>query len=183
MKRSRYVAQAGVIAAVYAAFTLVAIQNPLGYGPVQVRLSEALTVVALFTPAAIPGLTLGSVVANSFMLSSFPLAWLDVVFGSLATLIGAAWTWRFRSRTALALAGPVLANALIVPAYLPLMLAGAGFYTLLGADLEGQWIWMYAFGVVSILIGEAIVVYGLGLPLAALLRRSGARGLGGEEQE
>jgi uncharacterized membrane protein len=183
VKRSRYVAQAGVIAAAYAAFTLLTIQNPLGYGPIQLRLSESLTVVALFTPAAIPGLTLGSVIANSFMLAGFPLAWLDVVFGSLATLLGAAWTWRFRSRPPLALAGPVVANALIVPAYLPLMLAGAGFYSVFGVDLTRHWIWMYAFGVVAIFIGEAIVVYGLGLPLAALLRRTGARGLFGDEQE
>lgn len=176
MKRSRYVAQAGVIAAVYAAFTLAVISSPLGFGPIQLRLSEALTVVALFTPAGIPGLALGSVIANSFMLSSFPLAWLDVVFGSLATLLGAIWTWRLRERTLLALAGPVLFNALIVPAYLPLMLAGAGFYRVpvLGRDLEGQWLLMYLFGVVAILLGQSIVVYGLGLPLASLLRRAGA---------
>lgn len=183
MKRSRYVAQAGVIAAVYAAFTLVVIQNPLGYGPVQLRLSESVTVVALFTPAAVPGLTLGSVIANSFMLASFPLAWLDVTFGSLATLLAAAWTWRFRSCTVLALAGPVLTNALIVPAYLPLMLAGAGFYTVFGVDLSRHWLSMYAFGVVAVLVGQSLVVYGLGLPLAALLRRTGAAGIGREGRE
>lgn len=183
MKRSRYVAQAGVIAAVYAAFTLIVIQNPLGFGPVQLRLSESMTVVALFTPAAIPGLALGSVVANSFMLASFPLAWLDVVFGSLATLLAAMWTWRFRSRTLLALAGPVIANALIVPAYLPLMLAGAGFYSAFGFDLSGQWTIMYAFGVVAVLAGQSAVVYGLGLPLIALLKRTGVAGLVGEGRE
>jgi uncharacterized membrane protein len=176
VKRSRYVAQAGVIAAVYAAFTLMVLTSPLSYGPIQIRLSEALTVVALFTPAAVPGLALGCAIANSFMLATFPLAWLDVVFGSLATLTGAAWTWRFRKRTALALAGPVISNALIVPAYLPLMLAGAGFYKipLLDIDLEGHWVWMYLFGVVSILAGQAIAVYGLRLPLAAVLKRTGA---------
>jgi uncharacterized membrane protein len=182
VKRSRYVAQAGVIAAVYAAFTLVVIQNPLGFGPVQLRLSEALTVVALFTPAAIPGLALGSVVANSFMLASFPLAWLDVVFGSLATLLGAIWTWRMRRHTPLALAGPVVTNALIVPAYLPLMLAGAGFYNIpaLGLNVQGSWLGMYLFGVAAILVGQSVAVYGLGLPLATVLKRAGARQLGGE---
>lgn len=183
MKRSRYVAQAGVIAAVYAAFTLAVIQNPLGFGPVQLRLSESLTVVALLTPAAVPGLALGSALANSFMLASFPLAWLDVVFGSLATLLAAAWTWRFRTRTTLALAGPVLANAIIVPAYLPLMLAGAGFYSVFGIDLSRHWTSMYAFGFVAILVGQSIVVYGLGLPLVALLRRTGLAGLSGEGRE
>ncbi len=182
MKRSRYVAQAGVIAAAYAACTLVIIQNPLGFGPVQLRLSEALTVVALFTPAAIPGLTLGSVVANSFMLASFPLAWLDVVFGSLGTLLGAIWTWRMRRRPWLALAGPVVANAVIVPAYLPAMLASAGFYRIpaLGIDVQGSWLLMYLFGVVAILIGQSIVVYGLGMPLASLLKKAGAEELRGK---
>ena len=185
MKRSRYVAQAGVIAAVYAAFTLLVIQNPLGFGPVQLRVSEALTVVALFTPAAVPGLALGSVIANSFMLASFPLAWLDVIFGSLATLIAAAWTWRLRARVGVALAGPVVVNALIVPAYLPIMLASAGFYSLpsLGIDVQGQWVWMYLFGVLALLVGQSIVVYGLGLPLASLLRRAGAEQLGRERPE
>ncbi|MRR12868.1 QueT transporter family protein, partial [bacterium] len=56
---TRTIARAGVIAAAYAALTLLVIQNPLGYGPVQFRLSEALTVVACFTPAAIPGLWIG----------------------------------------------------------------------------------------------------------------------------
>lgn len=182
MKRSRYVAQAGVIAAVYAAFTLVMIQNPLGFGPVQLRLSEALTVIALFTPAAIPGLALGSVVANSFLIATFPLAWLDVVFGSLATLLGAMWTWRMRDNVPLALAGPVVTNALIVPAYLPIMLASAGFYRLpaFGIDVEGSWLWMYLFGVVAVLIGQSIAVYGLGMPLASLLKRAGASQLSGE---
>ncbi len=185
MKRSRYVAQAGVIAAVYAAFTLVVIQSPLGFGPVQVRLSEALTVVALFTPAAIPGLALGSVIANSFMLATFPLAWLDVIFGSLATLLAAAWTWRMRDRVLVALAGPVVVNALIVAAYLPIMLASAGFYHVpaLGIDVEGHLLGMYLLGVVAILIGQSIAVYGLGLPLASLLRRAGASQLSGEWRE
>ncbi|MGB4592629.1 MAG: QueT transporter family protein, partial [Coriobacteriia bacterium] len=86
MNRARYVAQAGVIAAVYAALTFIVIQNPLGYGPIQLRLSEVVTVIAVFTPAAIPGLVLGCAIANAAMLAQFgPFALLDVVFGSLAT--------------------------------------------------------------------------------------------------
>jgi uncharacterized membrane protein len=161
---------------VYAALTLVAISTPLGYGPVQVRLSEAATVIALFTPAAIPGLWLGAVIANGFMVGQLgAIALLDVVFGGLGTLLGAAWTWRFRSRPALALAGPVVANALVVPAYLPFMLAGLGFYRVpfLGIDVSGSWPAMYLFGVVSVGIGQTIAVYGLGWPLAMALRRLG----------
>ena len=183
MKRSRYIAQAGIIAAVYAAATIVVLQFPgqLGWGLVQLRVSEAITVVALFTPAAVPGLALGSVVANSFMATQvgLTLAIWDIAFGSLATFLGALWTWRMRSKPVVALAGPVVTNALIVPAYLPLLLAGLGLYRipLLGIDVESAWPLAYLFGVVSVGLGEAIVVYGLGLPLAALLRRAGAETL------
>lgn len=178
MSRTRSIAQAGVIGAVYAALTLLALQLPsqLGWGLVQFRLSEALTVVALFTPAGIPGLTIGTLVANAFLLTQVgPIALLDVVFGSMATLLGAAWMWRFRKRPALALAGPVIANALIIPAYLPALLKGLGLYTVpfLGIDLEGHWLGMYLFGVVAIGISEAVVVYGLGAPLYAGLKRLG----------
>ena len=177
--RSRTIARAGVIAAVYAALTLVVIQNPLGYGPVQFRVSEAVTVVACLTPAAIPGLWLGTAVANAFLLTQFGvLALFDVVFGSLASAIGAAWAWRHRERPGLALAGPVVANALIVPAYLPIMLsglAGLDFYRVpgLGIDVSGAWWGMYLFGVVAVGFGQAVVIYGLGLPLLRALRRLG----------
>ncbi len=175
---ARYVAEGGLIAAVYGSASVLTI-NTLGFlafGPIQFRVSEALTVVALFTPAAIPGLWLGTVVANAF--TGSPIAWLDMVFGGLGTLLGAWWTWHFRERRALALAGPVVSNALIVPAYLPILLGAMGvtdFYRVpvLGWNLGGSWPLMYAFGVVSVGIGQAVVVYGLGWPLAAALERSG----------
>lgn len=150
--------------------------GPIAFGPVQLRLSEAITVLAVFTPAAVPGLCLGSVIANGFMVGQFGiLAMLDVVFGSLGTLLGAVWTWRLRGRPLLALAGPVVTNALIVPAYLPAMLAGLGFYRIpvLGLDLSSNWPAMYAFGVASVGLGEALVVYALGWPLFAALNHLG----------
>jgi uncharacterized membrane protein len=176
VKRSTYVAQAGVIAAVYGAFTLVMIQTGIGSLPLQLRLSEAVTVLAVLTPAAMPGLFLGSVVANSFMVAQFgAVALLDVVFGSLGTLLGAVWTWRLRKRPLLALLGPVITNALIVPAYLPLVLAATGFYdvTVCGISVASSWPTMYAFGVLAIGVGQAIVIYALGLPLLLLLKRLG----------
>ena len=179
MSRTRKIAQAGMIAAVYGGLTLVTVQmlGFLGWGPIQFRVSEAVTVVAFFTPAAIPGLAIGSVVANlySLVVTGSPLALLDVVFGSLGTLLGAAWMWRFRNRTGLGLLGPVVSNALIVPAYLPLLVKGLGLYRipLLGIDFEGKWLPMYLFGVVTVGIGQAVVVYGLGLPLLIALRRLG----------
>lgn len=178
MGRTRFIAQAGMIAAVHAALSLLAMQtmSTLAWGPVQFRVSEAMTVLAVFTPAAIPGLTLGTIIANAFNLTTMgPLALLDVVFGSLATGAGALWTWRFRARSAIALLGPVIANALIVPAYLPLLVAGLGLYRIpvLGIDFEGQWPMMYLAGVMFVTLGQVTVVYGLGMPLMAALRRLG----------
>lgn len=175
MRRTTYIAQAGVIAAVYAATTVGVLQLPaqLGWGLVQFRISEALTVLALLTPAAIPGLTIGCIAANAFMVTQLgPIALLDVVFGSIATMLGALWAWRHKDNVPLALAGPVVTNALIVPAYLPLMLAGLGLYRVpvLGTDVEGAWLAMYGFGVLAIGLGQAVVVYGLGWPLLVAIR-------------
>lgn len=173
------IARIGIIAAAYAAGTLVTVLflGGLAWGPVQFRVSEALTVLALFAPEAIPGLTLGCVIANvaNIALSGTgTLGLLDVVFGSFATFLGAFFTWKLRRRPALAVLGPVLANALIVPAYLPVMLSGLGFYTIpfTGISLEGSYPLMYLFGLVTTGVGEAGVLYVLGLPLAHALMRS-----------
>lgn len=176
--RTSYVAQAGMIAAVYAAATLVTmfLLQGLAWGPVQFRISEALTVLALFTPAAVPGLTIGCVIANLIALvmnGTGALGLLDVVFGSLATLVGALWCRKFASNPKVALLGPVLANALIVPAYLPLLLQGLGFYTIpfTTISLDGAYLPMYLFGFVATGIGQAVVVYLLGYPLSKALDR------------
>lgn len=170
-----------MIAAVYAALTILTSQvlQYLSWGLIQLRVSEAFTVVAFLTPAAVPGLALGSVIANLFNLGvTGPLGWLDVVFGSLGTLIGAMWTWRFRANTPLGLAGPVVSNALIVPAYLPMILAGLGLYEVpvLGFDLSQSWLAMYLFGVVAVGLGQAVVMYGLGWPLLRALQGLKERG-------
>lgn len=169
--------RAGVVAAVYGGLTIITLQlgSYLAWGPIQFRISEALTVLPLFWSASVPGLALGTLIANLYNLGvAGPLGWLDVVFGTLATLLGALWTRKFRARPALALAGPVLANALIVAAYLPILLAGLGLYQIpfTSIDLESNYLTMYAFGVVTVTIGQAVVVYGLGLPLVSALRRA-----------
>lgn len=176
-ERTTYVAQAGMIAAVYTVATLIALflLQGLAWGPVQFRISEALVVLAILTPAAVPGLTVGCVIANLISIGitgTGALGLLDVMFGSLATLLGALWCRRFREKPAFALLGPVLANALIVPAYLPILLQGLGFYTVPFTDinLDGMYVLMYVFGVAAIGIGEALVVYVLGLPLLKALK-------------
>ena len=114
-KNVRFLTQAAVIAALYAVLTYVAAALNLAYGPVQFRFSEALTVLPVFTPAAVPGLALGCFLAN---LGS-PLGIVDWVFGTGATLLAAIGTWlvgrvRVRDVPILAPLPPVIANVVLV---------------------------------------------------------------------
>ncbi len=177
--KSNYIARVGVIAAAYAACTLIALLflGSLAWGPIQFRVSEALCALALFTPAAIPGLTLGCIIANVMNIvisGTGMLGMLDVVFGSLATFAGALFTYKMRRRPLLALAGPVLANALIVPAYLPILLKGIGFYTIpfTSISLDNSWLLMYLFGLVTTGAGEAVIMYVLGYPFSRSLAKT-----------
>lgn len=108
-KSTLFIAQAAVIAAIYVVLTMVF--APFSYGEVQVRISEALTILPVFTPAAIPGLFVGCLIAN-FLGGSIIL---DVIFGSIATLIGAIFTYQLRSNKWLAPLPPIVANTIIVP--------------------------------------------------------------------
>ena len=111
---TRKITFGGVIAALYVVLTVVANAFGLASGTIQVRISEALTILPVFTIAAIPGLTVGCVLAN---LITGCAPW-DVVFGSLATLIGAVGTRMLRKKPLLAWISPVIANMAIVPVVL-----------------------------------------------------------------
>lgn len=105
-----FLAQGAMIAAIYVVLTLVF--APFSYGEVQVRISEALTILPLFTPAAIPGLFVGCLISNILGGCVLP----DIIFGSLATLIGAVGTYMLRRQNKfLAPLPPIIANVLIVP--------------------------------------------------------------------
>ena len=178
MKNTNNIAKTGMIAAVYAAATLVCnlVFPVISWGPVQLRLSEAICVIAITLPQARAGLTLGCALANLgniFIAGTGALGILDVVFGSFATFIGATLCWKFREKPILAMSMFVFANALIVPAYLPIISQWTGFYTIPFTDiaLDGYYIWMYLFGLVSIGIGEAIVIFALGLPIHKALSK------------
>ena len=101
----------GLIAALYVVLTVLAAQFNLASGAIQVRFSEALTIMPVFTVAAVPGLAIGCVLAN---LLTGCAAW-DVVFGSLATLIGAVGTRLLKDKPLLAWIPPVLSNMAIIP--------------------------------------------------------------------
>ena len=108
---TKYLTQSGVIAALYVALTLLAKVFGLDSGQIQLRLSEALCVLPVFLPAAVPGLTIGCLLAN---LLCGNIIW-DVVFGTLATLLGAIGTRLLRKRLLLALLPPIVSNTIIVP--------------------------------------------------------------------
>lgn len=110
-KNVLFLTQAAMIAALYTVLTIFINAFNLASGAIQVRISEALTVLPYFTPAAIPGLFVGCLISNTVTGS---LPW-DIVFGSLATLIGAAGTYLLRRWKWTAPIPPIVANTLIIP--------------------------------------------------------------------
>jgi uncharacterized membrane protein len=146
---ARNLTLAAIVAALYAAITLLF--APISYGPVQFRVSEALTILPVLFPQAIPGLAVGCLIAN-LLGSATP--W-DVVFGTLATFLAALLTRRLRKNVWLAAAPPVVCNAVIVGLVLHFTLADA----------------LLIPTILSVGLGEAVVVYALGVPMIATLRR------------
>ena len=110
-KKVLFIVHASVIAALYVVLTFVANAFGLANYAVQVRFSEALTILPFFTPAAIPGLTLGCLLSNILTGCAVP----DIIFGTFATLIGAVFTHMLRKNKWLAPVPPIAANTVIVP--------------------------------------------------------------------
>ena len=148
--KTKYLIEASVIAAVYAVLTVVL--SPISYGMMQVRISEALTVLPFFTPAAIPGLFVGCLVSN--LISPYGLP--DLVCGSLASLIAVIASYILRNRPILVPLPPVLANGVIVGAMLYYVYA-------VPVSLPLSMLWVAA--------GQLIACYGIGYPLMKYLKR------------
>ncbi len=146
MKGTKFLVQAAIIAAIYVVLTISF--APFSYGEIQVRVSEALTILPFFTPAAIPGLFVGCLIANLFS----PVGIIDIIFGSLASLIAAFLSYKM-PRASLVPLPPVLVNAVIVGLILkyaygvPLPL-----YMLMIYVGIGQTIACYIFGGILLLI-------------------------------
>ncbi len=166
----RRIAFAGILAAIYAALTLAT--SSFAYGPVQFRLAEAFAVLCCFTPAAIPGMVVGCMAAN---LASFVSAW-DFAIGSVATLLACVVTWLMSRPLRLAqtekLTRRALGLVLLVP--LPTILFNA---VIVGAEIafffDDRAFWTaYAANAFSVGIGEAAVMYVLGVPLLIWLLRN-----------
>lgn len=145
-KKIEFITKAGIIAAAYVVLTMVL--APFSFGEVQVRVSEALTILPLFTPAAIPGLFLGCLLGNFMGGAVVP----DIVFGSIATLLGAIGTYLLKgvaknNREYIGAIPPIIANTLIVPfvlkyAYgvplpIPLMMLTVGIGEVISCGILG----------------------------------------------
>lgn len=156
------ITKAAMIAAIYAGLTLLAAS--WSFTANQFRFSEALTILPVFTPYAIPGLTVGCFISN---LAS-PVGILDFIFGTLATLLSAICTRalrnvRIRNIPILAPLPPVIFNAVIVGWLIS--------YTM----PEGFTLAAFAASALSVGFGEFIVCYVLGLPLAIAIEKSGLK--------
>ena len=160
-KHTRLV-QGAMIAALYTVTTLVL--APLSFGPIQFRASEALTVMPLFTSSALPGLTVGCILSNAVGAATGAniAGWLDVLLGSVATLLAAVCTRMLRNIEwmgipVLALLPPVIFNALIVGGELSLFIP------------DGDPFWFCALTVGA---GELGVLLILGIPLVLAMKKT-----------
>ena len=155
-----------MIAAIYAAVSLAL--APISFGSVQFRISEALTLLPVFDPVTILGVTLGCLVTNlvGFMTGANILGWLDIIFGTAATLIAAVLTWllraiRLKGIPVLAAIPPVVVNAVIIGMELCYLITG-GF----------NWS-VFLINALSVGVGQLISCFVLGLPLVWCLQKTG----------
>ena len=151
-----FLCQGAIIAALYVVLTYAAKLFGLDSGVIQVRVSEMLCILPIFTPAAIPGLYLGCLISN--LLTG--AVWLDIIAGPIATLIGALGTYLLKKYPIVATLPPVAANALIVP-----------FVLAYGYGVEEA----ISFMMLTVGIGEVISVCVLGTGLYFSLKKHANR--------
>lgn len=162
----RRLAEGGMIAAMYAALTLAL--APVSYGLIQFRAAEILTILPVFTPAAIPGLAVGCVIANLYGLTigANPAGAWDILFGSLATLAAAWLTYRlrnvkFKGMPVMATLMPVIFNAVVVGLELTILMYSFSWPA-------------YLLCALYVAVGELLASTVCGLLFYGLLIRSGA---------
>lgn len=159
-KKVIFITQAAVIAALYVVITYFIAAFNLASGSIQIRISEALCILPYFTPAAIPGLWIGCLLAN--LLTGAAIY--DVIFGSLATLLAAVGTYLLRKHKLLCTLPPVISNALIIP---PVLIFAYHIPDVMFAGINITWM----FNVVTVAIGEVVSVCILGSLLLRLLEK------------
>ncbi len=156
----KFVATSAVIAAAYVALSLVSAAFGLAFGPVQFRVSEILCILPVFTPAAIPGLFVGCILTN--LISFSPL---DIIFGSLATLIAAVMTYflrdvKIKGLPFLAFLPPIFVNAIIVGAEVAVFfMPDTAFFT------------AFAITGFQVFLGQTAVCLLLGIPFFYAMKK------------
>lgn len=149
-KAGLYLTHAAAIAAIYVVLTMML--RPISFGAIQFRVSEALCILPFFTPAAIPGVFVGCLLSN-LLAGAAPL---DIIFGSLATLVGAIGSYSVRRYKWMVCIPPIVSNMVIIP-----------------------WVLQYAYGaeemipflMITVGIGEILAIGVLGNFLLAALER------------
>ena len=153
-KKTKTLVTGAIIAALYVVLTLLANAFGLASGVIQVRISEALNVLVCFTGAAVPGVTVGCLLAN--LLTGGVV--LDIIFGTLASLIGAFGGYLLRKNRLLALLCPILSNTLIVPFVLKFAYgAPDAIWFLFGSVAVGE---VVSCGILGFLLGHVLDRYG-----------------------
>jgi len=150
--------RAAAIAAIYVALCLAL--SPISYGPLQVRIAEAMTLLPMIWIEAIPGLAVGALIANLLG----PVGLIDVVFGTLATLLAALISYKFRGKIP-GYAAPIVINGLVVGGYLP-FIYGMPEVVLGGLNLT------VPASMLAVAVGEAVAVLALGIPLLGIVKRA-----------
>lgn len=163
MKKTIFLVQAAMIAAIYVVLTFIANAFGLANYAVQVRFSEALTILPYFTPAAIPGLFAGCIISNILTGCILP----DIILGSIATLIGALGTYFLRKWKWCAPIPPIISNVIIVPLVL---IYGYGL-VIEGASIA----YCYGFYALTVGAGEVISCGILGMILLITLEKYAGR--------
>ena len=153
----------GIIAALYTVLTYFAAMLNLANGAIQVRFSEALMILPVFTPWAIPGLAIGCFLGNLLTPNVAPL---DLWLGPAATLIGAVGTWLLKKCPRIAWIPPVVSNAVIIPFVL---MKGYGIDNV---ELFGQTLYGWPILAVTVGIGEIISCGILGMLIYASLKKT-----------
>ena len=151
-KKTLFMTQAAMIASLYVILTLFANMLGLANMAIQVRFSESLTILPFFTPAAVPGLFIGCIISN-LLIGSLPM---DVIFGSIATLLGAIGTYVLRRNQWMAPIAPIVSNMIIIPWVLKTVY-----------QFEGS----YFYFMITVGVGELISCGFLGMLLLLSLKR------------
>lgn len=165
---TRQITQAAIISALYLVITIAF--APISYSLVQFRISESLMLLAAITPSAIPGLFVGCIIANLY--GGFGI--IDIAFGSTATLLAAILTWyiakktasiRNKSKVAIYPLPAIIINGIIVGGYLPFIIPEI-------RDLSESFLIVLGISAGSVMLGQIVVTYLLGIPLYLAIKRT-----------